>query len=60
MSFIDLSRKLIGKSTVYNLSVGLSDGSGESLVLRSKRNCCYLCSFSCSLDRVVISKNHLL
>jgi len=50
MNFIDLCRKLVGRSTAYNLAIGLSHGSGERMVLRSKRNgCCHLCSFSCSL-----------
>jgi len=43
LNFIDLCRKLAGRSTAYNLAIGLSDGSGERMVSRSKRNgCCHL------------------
>jgi len=49
-NFIDLCRKLVGRSTAYDLAIDLSHGSGERMVLRSKRNgCCHLCTFSCSL-----------
>jgi hypothetical protein len=61
MNFIDLCRKLVGRSTVYNLAIGLSDGSGERMFSMSKRNgCCHLCSFSCWLNHIVIFKNHLM
>ena len=61
MNCIDLCRKLFGRSRAYNLAIGLSDGSGERMVSRSKRKgCCHLCSFSCSLNHVVIFKNHLI
>jgi hypothetical protein len=57
--FIDLCRKLAGRSTAYNVAIGLSDGSGERMVSRSKRNgCCHLCSSCCLLNHIVIFKNH--
>jgi len=46
VNFIDLCRKLVGRSTAYSLAIGLSDGLGERMVLRSKRNGCAIYAVS--------------